>query len=75
LSARAAAPMQLGPGAERVQEALEAGVPLESEMTAEGRSAERLHDQVVKFVNEKPETAAKLVRSWLIETEYGKRIT
>lgn len=59
--------LQLAPGAEeKLLEALH--LPdIEAGISAEARKDAQLHAQVVNYIKDKPETAAKLVRSWLMD--------
>lgn len=60
---------QLTSGARRGETALEEGITsLEDEIANESKDSQKLKEQVVNFVNEKPDAAAKLVRSWLVES-------
>lgn len=57
---------QLAPGAP-APGALPPSVDLAAQMTEEARSEAMLQEQVTRFATEKPEVAAKLIRSWLVE--------
>lgn len=58
---------RLKPSYEGMREALEPAPDIKAEMSAEVRKAQVLKEQVSGFVADKPETAASLIRSWLIE--------
>ena len=67
VAGRVSGPPQLAAGLDRQLEELGPLPSFEDELSQEARSASMLKEQVSDFVDEKPDTAAKLLKSWLVE--------